>query len=70
MQIEISCGRATREEQSFLLSPSQGQRFIVKVLPGYSGPTAEADTDLVQFGKNPFDWMADSRWQMLLVRKP
>lgn len=66
LQIEISQGRATREEQEFLISPTAGHRFAIK------GLVAQNGLDLgqalpIHFGKKPFDWMTDSQWQMLLV---
>ena len=77
-QIEINQGRATREEQSFLVSPLAGQHFIVKGLIAQSSQGLIAQSNqgtepggppatVIQFGKKTFDWMTDSQWQLLLV---
>lgn len=67
-QIEMNQGRATREEQEFLISPSLGQKFTIRGVAAYAGSTAETSSGpVLQFGRKPFDWMSDSQWQMFLV---
>ena len=53
-KIEISRGRATREEYNFLVSPCAGKKFAVKGLAADPSWDAGAATT-VSFGKKPFD---------------
>ena len=69
LQIEISQGRASREEQEFVVAPSAGHRFTVRGLAAQGNIMADsAPSAQILLGKKPFDWMTDSQWQMLLVQ--
>lgn len=67
-QLEVSNGRASRSEVEFLLCPSPGSQFAVRGLAAQAcDPAATSKLPPVGFGKKPFDWLAETQWQMLLV---